>query len=270
MAKNQLEFIKLGGSLITDKDQDSTARYEMLDQLSHEIAIAIKQHPEKKFVIGHGSGSFGHFAAKKYNTRNGFTSDPNPSSYWDGFHRVYQKAHQLHNIVLSTLIKAGVPALSLPPIDQVITKNHNIISWPMEVITACLHAKMVPVVFGDVVFDCEIGGTILSTEELFAHLARQLHPDRILIAGIEEGVWLDFANKTTLVENIDQGNLEQVINAVDGSTSTDVTGGMRTKVMEMVELAKFQPGLSINIFDGSKKGNLAKVISGEIIGTNIN
>ena len=71
MAKNQLEFIKLGGSLITDKDQDSTARYEMLDQLSQELAIAIKQHPEKKFVIGHGSGSFGHFAAKKYNTRNG-------------------------------------------------------------------------------------------------------------------------------------------------------------------------------------------------------
>lgn len=50
---------------------------------------------------------------------------------------------------------------------------------------------ILPVVYGDVVFDEVRGGTILSTEDLFQHLAHQLHPERVLLAGLEAGVWAD-------------------------------------------------------------------------------
>lgn len=41
---------------------------------------------------------------------------------------------------------------------------------------AALSAGVVPVVHGDVAFDQELGGTVASTEEIFAFLARDMAP----------------------------------------------------------------------------------------------
>ena len=67
---------------------------------------------------------------------------------------------------------------------------------------SALANKLLPVIHGDVVFDEARGGTILSTEDLFTHLAHQLHPKRILLAGLEAGVWEDFPARTHLIEEI--------------------------------------------------------------------
>lgn len=41
---------------------------------------------------------------------------------------------------------------------------------------AALDAGIVPVVHGDVAFDEELGGTIASTEDIFAFLAKEMAP----------------------------------------------------------------------------------------------
>lgn len=43
-------------------------------------------------------------------------------------------------------------------------------------IKAALKAGIVPVVHGDVSFDEELGGTVASTEDIFAFLAREMVP----------------------------------------------------------------------------------------------
>jgi isopentenyl phosphate kinase len=45
----------------------------------------------------------------------------------------------------------------------------------------------------------------------------------------------------------------------------DVTGGMKGKLREMLDLA--DEGISSVIFNAAKKGNIAKVLSGEPAGT---
>jgi len=80
-----------------------------------------------------------------------------------------------------------------------------------------------PVVYGDVIFDTVWGGTILSTEDLFAHLARQLRPTRLLLAGIEMGVWVDYPINSQLIKEITPHNLSEVAPALEGSAATDVT-----------------------------------------------
>ena len=70
----ELVFLKLGGSLITDKTQAYTARLEKLTDLARQIARALQTQPELRLVLGHGSGSFGHTAAKKYGTRDGISA----------------------------------------------------------------------------------------------------------------------------------------------------------------------------------------------------
>ena len=57
-------FLKLGGSLITDKTQKRTPRREVIRRLADEIATERSENSELHLVIGHGSGSFGLIAAK--------------------------------------------------------------------------------------------------------------------------------------------------------------------------------------------------------------
>lgn len=75
MTRN-LVFLKLGGSLITDKTRPRTVRLDTLKRLCAEIASARKHDPNLQLLLGHGSGSFGHVAAKKYKTREGLPLKP--------------------------------------------------------------------------------------------------------------------------------------------------------------------------------------------------
>jgi isopentenyl phosphate kinase len=113
------------------------------------------------------------------------------------------------------------------------------------------------------------GGTILSTEDLFEHLARHLHPERILLAGIEEGVWADFPACTRLIPEITPQNIPEVAPALGGSTATDVTGGMASKVKQSLALVQEIPGLEIGIFSGQKPGLLKNALLGATAGTRL-
>lgn len=126
---------------------------------------------------------------------------------------------------------------------------------------------MLPVVYGDVAFDQVRGGTIFSTEDLFNHLARQLSPQRLLLAGSEPGVWADYPDCTSLIERITPQNLELIFPALQGSDAPDVTGGMQSKVTEMLSLVQAVPGLEAFIFSGRQEGNVRRALEGQRIGT---
>ena len=70
-----LIFLKLGGSLITDKNTPRALRPELLARLMREIAEARAARPGMRIVLGHGSGSFGHVEARRYGTRAGVRTD---------------------------------------------------------------------------------------------------------------------------------------------------------------------------------------------------
>ena len=111
------------------------------------------------------------------------------------------------------------------------------------------------------------GGTILSTEDQFAHLARQLRPRRLLLAGIETGVWYDFPACTQLVSEVNPENIARILPSLGGSEAVDVTGGMASKVQQMLELAKGIQGLEVLIFSGKLPGTVQRVLGGAQDGT---
>ena len=61
-------------------------------------------------------------------------------------------------------------------------------------------------IFGDTVFDTDLGGVIYSTEELFLHLSNVLKPEVILLAGKEPGVWADFPKKSKIISELTEDN----------------------------------------------------------------
>jgi isopentenyl phosphate kinase len=263
---SNLAFLKLGGSLITDKHSPRTAREDLIKEICRELARATRGNPSLRLVLGHGSGSFGHFSGKKYRTREGVST----LKGWRGFAKVWFDAAILNKLVMENLQEAGLPALAFPPSASISAENRKIIVWDLAPIRSALDNALLPVVYGDVVFDTLLGGTILSTEDLFSHLARELRPSRILLAGSEAGVWEDFPDCTKLVQEITPASYPSLLNKINPSGAPDVTGGMQAKVEGMLELVSKYPELSVTIFSGLEPGHITKVLAGESLGTSIN
>jgi len=273
----ELVFLKLGGSLITDKDKPYTPRLDKLKELSNQIAAVLSRTRNLRLVLGHGSGSFGHVAASEYKTRDGLPPRPSPlvhrkrdkneENYWKGFAEVWYRASMLNRFVMDALHKAGVRTIAVPPSAHVIANNGRVTIWETTPIRMALANGILPVIYGDVVFDEVRGGTILSTEDLFLYLARQLHPNRVLLAGTEAGVWEDFPVRTRLVNEISPAVYEKMRAAIGGSVSADVTGGMAAKVQQMLDLVQSIPGVTAQIFSGEKANALARALGGENVGT---
>jgi isopentenyl phosphate kinase len=268
----ELIFLKLGGSLITEKAHRYTVRGDRLVALAGELRTALSEAPERRVVLGHGSGSFGHFAFFEHlnpatypaSTRARERSD---SGYWRGVAEVWYRASQLNRHVLDALHLAGIPAISLAPSGAAVSNAGEIAAWETRPLRAALDSGVLPVIFGDIVFDPVLGAKVLSTEVLMWHLAGQLKPDRILLAGLEEAVWEDFPERARPIAHISPSNLADVAGSLGASHGPDVTGGMKTKVEEMVRLAQAVPGLQVQIFSGDTEGNLARALRGESLGT---
>jgi isopentenyl phosphate kinase len=258
-----LVFLKLGGSLITDKTRPYTPRPEKLDDLAAQIAVAMQDHPDMQLILGHGSGSFGHQAASRFGTRNGVAS----VEAWRGLAEVWYQASALNRIVVETLHHAGLPVITLSPAASITAHEGKVSVWNLYPLTTALNQGLLPVIHGDVAFDDEQGGTILSTEDLFSHLARKLHPNLILLAGLEAGVWEDFPSRTNLIKELTPQNSGKLLPNLGRSASMDVTGGMQTKVNEMLALVEEVPGLEVLIFSGEEPGNLRQALLGNTPGT---
>ena len=258
-----LIFLKLGGSLITDKTAVSTIRPAILRQLAGEIASARAQNPELRLLLGHGGGSFGHVAAAKHGTRDGVKT----AVEWHSFALVHAAMAQLNQLVIKALLDAGVPAIGLQPSAHAQASDGALVHITTAPIRAALDANLVPVIYGDTIFDDVRGGTILSTEELMVGLVDELRPSRLLLAGETMGVYDE--NKT-LIPTITPANYTTIAPALRGSRGTDVTGGMASKVEGMLALVTAYPSLAIRIFSGMEAGNVEGLLVGSgRIGTGI-
>jgi isopentenyl phosphate kinase len=262
---NSFTLLKLGGSLITEKAHPRTLRPDTLTRLADEIASVLREQPSMGLIIGHGAGSFAHVSANYHNTRQGVKTP----AQWRGFTDVWWDASTLNRLVMEALLEAGLPAISLPPSASVIAQDGQVINWDLGPLKASLSAGLLPVIYGDVIFDTQRGGTILSTEDLFGHLARQFQSRRMLLAGIEPGVWEDYPICSRIIPKITPDNLEDIIPALGGSDATDVTGGMESKVIQCLDLTQDIPELEIEIFSGDEPGTLLEVLRGAHKGTMI-
>lgn len=255
-------FLKLGGSLITDKTQPETVRHDVLARIAAEIAAAYADNPTLKLLIGHGSGSFGHVAAAKYGTRHGVRT----AAQWRGFAEVKDAAARLNSLVRDSLRQAGLPVVSFAPSNSADCENGILFKLATEPIKQALEVGLMPLIFGDVAFDRALGGTIVSTEELFAFLVETFRPQHMLLAGETDGV---YDTRGDTVPLITKATFPSLTSALGGSRGTDVTGGMAAKVRDMVDLTVRYPDLTVTIFSGLDAGNLHTALAGHTMGTKI-
>ena len=262
---NEVIFLKVGGSLITDKSTANTPRLKIIDRIALEIAEFHEKNPDTQLLLGHGSGSYGHSAAKKHNTFRGV----NTKEEWRGFFEVWYRARELNTLITDALHKAGLPIVSFSMCTSAIVSNHQIKDIELDPISLVIKNGGIPLVYGDVVFDQVLGGTILSTEDIFFHLAKHFSPSNVLLAGVECGVFSDYPKNEQLIHLINNENYSEIKNKIKGSVDPDVTGGMSSKVEKMLSLTNALPSTSIQIFSGSMPGVIKDALNNEHVGTKI-
>lgn len=243
-----LTFVKLGGSLITDKLVENSYRAPVAERIAQEIRSACEEH-SLPLLIGHGSGSFGHVAAKRYGTISGVKT----SEEWRGFAEVGFVASELNFLVGHTLVNAGLPVFRVQPSASALAADGEIVSMEISPLRVALDNALIPLVYGDIAVDSVRGGTIISTEKIFFYLARHLPVRRIFLLGEVDGV---YDQNRQVIETITPQNFRDIEAALSGSGGIDVTGGMETKVRDMLALTELVPGLSIRIFNGITTGLL--------------
>jgi isopentenyl phosphate kinase len=253
-----LIFVKLGGSLITDKSKPYMERPDVIKRLAQEIHRA--RQNGAKILIGHGGGSYPHEPAKKYQTQKGFAF---PESR-KGLALVQDAAARLNRIVIKALIDAGEDAISFQPSSFCLASSSRITEGYTKAIEKALESGMLPVVYGDVGFDLSQGCCILSTEEIFSFLARALRPERIIMCGKVDGVFTADPGRdrnAKKIPEITKKNFPEIKKYLTSSDGIDVTGGMMLKVQVCLDLAKSCP--ECEIMNGLNAGNLEKALSGQ-------
>lgn len=256
-------FLKLGGSLITDKARRETARLSVLQRVAREIREAGRIKPGLKLLIGHGSGSYGHPAAELAGIQDGVRS----ADEWRGFLATWIAAQRLHRLVIDTLNEAGLAVMSFAPSALAVASDGQIVAFPDEPIRKALKAGLTPLVQGDVAFDRVRGGVVLSTEQVLAYLAQRLRPERVLLAGQEEGVFERYPERNRVLAEIGPADLASI--ELPGVGAPDVTGGMSQKVRLAVELAQALPQAEVRIFSGNTSGNVQAALLGYALGTRV-
>ncbi len=251
-------FLKLGGSLITDKKGDAALRPETLAQAAREVRAALDADPGLRLVVGHGSGSFGHVAAKRWRMLEGAVN-------WRAYAEVGAAAARLNRHVSDALLAAGVPAVSLQPSASAVTEDGRIVQLAFEPLAALLAAGAVPVVFGDVAVDRRLGYCIISTETVFHYLASHLQPTRIVLAGQVDGVFTQdplVHSAAQPLPHLTPARWTEIAAGLQGAAGVDVTGGMAAKVRAMLDLVQAYPDLTVRLVSGLRPGAIRAALLG--------
>ncbi len=254
-------FLKLGGSLITDKERPDTARPEVIRRLAAEIARAQARPGARRLVLGHGSGSFGHAAAARLGVARGLDS-----GRLAAVSQVQERARALHRLVADALREAGLAPFSLAPSASLVTDVGRPVAFGVEPVALALDWGLLPVLYGDVVLDRFRGCSICSTESVLITVAerlarRRVRVERALWAGATDGI-LDSSGKT--LRALGPETAAQALAAAGEAAGTDVTGGMRHRLETALALA--EKGTPSLVFDGTVPGRVEAALAGEEAG----
>lgn len=215
------DVLKLGGSVITEKDRERT----VADRRLESITAALGDADLEDYVLVLGGGSFGHPAADRHGiTRTVGSSDPQAVA------EVHDAMLELTSLVIDRLVWAGIPAVAVHP-SSLAARVDSELTLSMDPIEAAIAEGFVPVMHGDFVVTLGAGVTILSGDEIVAELAGHLEADRV---GLCTGVSGVLDGEDEIIDRIERyGDVAEVLGE---SADTDVTGGMAAKVSTLLDV----------------------------------
>jgi len=263
----EVYVLKIGGSVLTEKDKVRKARKSAITRISKEIALALAHERGagtgagakagtttiKKLILVHGAGSYGHPQAKVY-----LASRAAKDALI-----THESAKELNRIVTSSLMEFGVKIMPIHPLSGVVFRGGEPKYKIKEQIEVALEAGIVPVLHGDVIMDEREGFRILSGDQLVVYAAKEFKASRVGVGTDVDGVLDDEGEVIRKIMPVEVDKM-----SLKGSEHVDVTGGMKEKVHLLAKLAS-ENNIPSVLFNASKESNVYKFLTddGNLFGT---
>jgi isopentenyl phosphate kinase len=255
-----LYVLKIGGSVATYKDRRG---FSVRKSLLKKIAINLKKTlKSKKFhlILVHGAGAMGHQLAKKYALQKG-----TGKNQWKIKGALLsQAANKKLNVAINKILKTcKLNVFSVHPSVSIIQKNGKIVFCDIKTIKKCLQRKLIPLLYGEMVFDKKTGFSVCSGDAIVAYLAKKFEVQKIFFASDVNGIFEKdpyIYKKAKLVQKINLSKFNRKIK-ISQSHNKDVTGGLLGKIEKMRKI-KNSSVKTIEIFNGLKPENFSKTLLG--------
>ena len=256
MSENKTIVLKIGGSVITDKNGDLAAKTEAINRLAEEVAKA----NVKNLIVVHGGGSFGHPTAQKHSIKDGFKQDGQRI----GFAETHHVMTVLNGLVMDAFVWHEIPAVSIAPSSCVITENGRIKQFEDAALQMLMKMEFTPVLYGDTTVDEKLGFTVLSGDQIVTHLALKFNACKIIMGVDTDGLY-NVDPKTDknakLYQHLTLEDLCTLQSKLAKPTLADVTGGMLGKANEL--LPAVEKGIPVSIVNGAKANRVYRALTGE-------
>jgi isopentenyl phosphate kinase len=232
-------LIKLGGSIITNKEKPLSPRRKTID-----ILVKSLKKISEPIIIVHGGGSYGHYWSVKYDMHT-------KERKYDlrGVAIIKNSMIELNKIILDSLLKNKLSPYCLPPTDFM--SGNKPISKKVKEIEKIAKSGMIPVTYGDALWYGQNKTFILSGDKIMTHLAKSLKPRLTIFALNEDGVYSDLKSKKLIHEL--KGERPSI-----SENKMDVTGGMTRKIEEASKIAKI--GMNVFFVNGNKPERIVKAV----------
>ena len=232
-------LIKLGGSIITNKEKPLSARRKTIERLAKSL-----KKIDEPIIIVHGGGSYGHYWSVKYDMHT-------KEKKYDlrGVAIVKNSMIELNKIILDSFLKNKLSPYCLPPTDFM--TGNKPIQKKIKEITKIAKSGLVPVTYGDALWFGQKKTYILSGDKIMTHLAKTLKPRLVIFALNEDGLYSDLKSKKLIYEL--KGEQPSI-----SENKMDVTGGMARKVEEATKISKM--GMNVFFVNGNKSERIVKAV----------
>ncbi|MHB8566632.1 MAG: isopentenyl phosphate kinase [Nitrososphaerales archaeon] len=228
-------IVKLGGSLVTKKDEPLTLNRRAVNGISK--ALGHIRFSSKKLILVHGGGSFGHYYAKEYHLSTEYTkANPNAVA------KTNSAMLQLHSFVLDSLVGRGVACKTIEATELIAGEKMLLSNIGKQKINQYLESNLTPITFGNVSVEGR-GARIISGDALCVALARALTVKKVIFAMDVDGIYPDAAMKGDLIPILPA---ERQIDS--GLRKFDVTGGINAKLEIAFELSRH--GVDVYFLNG--------------------
>ena len=255
-----LYILKIGGSVATFKNKPGVS---VNSSLLKKIALSIKEAQTKKnfnLILIHGAGAAGHQLAKKYSLRDGTNGD---EKRLQGSLLSCVANQKLNNAIFEIFTSCGVKIFPIHTASTIVQKNKKISHCNIKIIKESLARNCMPILYGEMVFDENLGMSICSGDAIASFLAKKMGIEKIFFASDIDGVFDKdpHLNKDAkLIKNI---KLEDVLNnkkiRITGSHNVDVTEGLLGKIKNL-DLKHTKSLKSAEIFNGLDEKNYANIL----------
>ncbi len=232
-------LIKLGGSIITNKEKPLSPRIKTTDSIVKQI-----KKISEPCVIVHGGGSFGHYWSVKYDMHT------KPDRYDSrGVAIVKNSMVELNKIILDCFAKNKMNPYCLPPTDFM--SGSKPIQSKVKEIKKIAESNFIPVTFGDALWHGQKKSYILSGDKIMSILAKVLRPRLSIFVLNVDGLYSDLKTKRLIYDmKDDQVSIQDI--------PMDVTGGMTRKVEEATRISKM--GHRVFFVNGNKPERIVNAV----------